>query len=212
MLNHARNISTRRDKGLGKGVVFVSQGIISGSDRDFLNERINETLDEQYSRNLSRYVSEALAAKAASGLANGVPPLGYTSEKLSSGKPERKVTDPETLPVLRCLLKDYATGRFSFRDVAERLNARGFLTRNAERFTGASVRDILGNRFYEGKVVYHRGQHDEVVRAGVHEVPPDIKDLWLRCKGTKRNQRIATAGHPRWFQWPFPFLSCLGMP
>ena len=31
---------------LGKTVVFVSQGIISGSDRDFLAERINETLDE----------------------------------------------------------------------------------------------------------------------------------------------------------------------
>lgn len=44
---------------LGKVVVFVSQGIISGSDRDFLSERINETLDEQYSRNLSRYVLPA---------------------------------------------------------------------------------------------------------------------------------------------------------
>ena len=32
---------------LGKVIVFVSQGIISGTDRDFLNERINETLDEQ---------------------------------------------------------------------------------------------------------------------------------------------------------------------
>ena len=39
---------------LGKVVVFVSQGIISGSDRDFVSERINETLDEAYSRNLSR--------------------------------------------------------------------------------------------------------------------------------------------------------------
>ena len=45
---------------LGKTVVFVSQGIVSGSDRDFLAERINETLDEQYSRNLSRYVSAGL--------------------------------------------------------------------------------------------------------------------------------------------------------
>ena len=45
---------------LGKVVVFVSQGIISGSDRDFLNERINETLDEVYSRNLSRYISSGL--------------------------------------------------------------------------------------------------------------------------------------------------------
>src|ERR1035437_1424080 len=33
-------------KFMGKIVVFVSQGIISGSDRDFLCERINETMDE----------------------------------------------------------------------------------------------------------------------------------------------------------------------
>ena len=55
---------------LGKTVVFVSQGIISGSDCDFVSERINETLDEQYSRNLSRYICSGLAAKAAEGLAS----------------------------------------------------------------------------------------------------------------------------------------------
>lgn len=37
-------------RGLGTTVVFVSQGIISGNDNDFLTEGINEVLDEQYSR------------------------------------------------------------------------------------------------------------------------------------------------------------------
>ena len=67
---------------LGKTVGCVSQGIISGSDRDFLAERINETLDEQYSRNLSRYTSAGLAEKAGQGYANGTPPLGFKSELL----------------------------------------------------------------------------------------------------------------------------------
>ena len=58
---------------LGKVVVFVSQGIISGSDRDFLSERIHETLDEQYSRSLSRYVTAGLAEKAGHGYAVGPP-------------------------------------------------------------------------------------------------------------------------------------------
>ena len=95
---------------IGKAVVFVSQGIISGSDRDFLSERINETLDEQYSRNLSRYVSAAMAEKAANGLANGLSPLGYRSETGDSGKRERKVPDPETMPIVRRLLEEYASG------------------------------------------------------------------------------------------------------
>ena len=61
---------------LGKTVVFVSQSIVSGSDRDFLSERINETLDEQYSRNLSRYVSAGLYEKAALGHAHWTSAAG----------------------------------------------------------------------------------------------------------------------------------------
>jgi DNA invertase Pin-like site-specific DNA recombinase len=77
---------------LDKVVVFVSQGIISGTDRDFINEneRINETIDEQYSRNLSRYVARGTAEKASHGLANGVPPLRYRSEMLRNGRREGK--------------------------------------------------------------------------------------------------------------------------
>ena len=79
---------------LGKIVVFVSQGIISGNDDDFLNEGINEVLDEHYSRNLSRWVADGLRVKHENGIANGVPPLGYRSEKLDNGKRERKIPDP----------------------------------------------------------------------------------------------------------------------
>jgi len=46
--NQAECIRYKEDlQRLDKVIVFVSQGIISGTDRDFLNERINETLDEQ---------------------------------------------------------------------------------------------------------------------------------------------------------------------
>ncbi len=97
---------------LGIVVVFVSQGIISGSDRDFLNERINETLDEAYSRNLSRYVCDGFAEKAGQGYAVGRPPLGYRNEKAPSGRGARMVLDPETLPALLAALRGYAGENF----------------------------------------------------------------------------------------------------
>ena len=192
-------------------VVFVSQGIISGSDRDFLSERINETLDEQYSRNLSRYVSAGMAEKAAHGLAIGPPPLGYRSDILPGRKGERKIPDPDTMPAVVMLLKDYGTGRFSFRDVADRLNTHGYRTRTGRPFTGASVRDVLGNRFYEGKVVYHQRLPDEVVVDGIHEVPQEVRDLWLKCQEIKTRRHNTTAGHPRVPSRHFPLsrvLSC----
>ena len=73
--------------------------------RDFLNERINETLDKAYRHNLSRYVSAAMVEKAANGLANGLPPLGYMSQQLpaaneSAGYRTRRLL-PRGLAALR---------------------------------------------------------------------------------------------------------------
>ena len=194
---------------LEKVVVFVSQGIISGSDRDFLNERINETLDEQFSRNLSRYVSSGLAEKVNHGLAVGPPPLGYKSEILPRRKGERKVVNSETKAALEILLRDYGTGSYSYRDVADRLNANGYRTRSGRPFTGASVRDVLSNRFYEGKVVYHQGLTDEMVVDGTHAVPREIKDLWIRCQKIKSQRRSTAAGRPRGPNRHFPFSRVL---
>ena len=170
---------------LGKVVVFVGQGIISGSDRDFLSERINETLDEAYSRNLSRYVKAGFSEKASQGFANGKPPLGYTSEKLPNGKRERKVPDPRTLPALKELLASYSTGKFSFRTLADYLNSKGYRTNLGKLFTKGSVEHVLENRFYEGKAVYHPGKFDEEVREGIHQVPREISELWLKCQEVK---------------------------
>ncbi len=193
---------------LDKTVVFVSQGIISGSDRDFLSERINETLDEQYSRNLSRYVSAGLNEKAEHGLHVGPVPLGYKSEILP-GKPESKVPDPTTMPALLKILKDYGIGKYSYSKVADNLNARGFRTRTGNLFTGYSIRDVLANRFYEGKVVYHKGLPNEKVLDGCHEVPGEVRELWLRCQEIKRARDNNATGHPRRENHDYPFSRVL---
>jgi len=182
---------------LGKTIIFVSQGIISGSDRDFLSERINETLDEQYSRTLSRYVSEGLERKVEDDkLHVGPAPLGYKSE-LKSGQPERKVPDPATMPALLMALREYNTGKLSYSQVANYLNAKGYRTRTGKLFTGYNIRDILSNRFYEGKVVYHKGLPDEKIVDGCHEVSQEVRELWLGCQQVKGERRVSTRGQPR---------------
>ena len=193
---------------LGKTVIFVSQGIISGSDKDFLSERINETLDEQYSRNLSRYVSEGLERKVEQGLHVGPVPLGYKSQ-LTSGQPEHKIQDPITMPALLTALRNYATGNSSFRDVADDLNANGFRTQTGRAFTGYNIRDILSNRFYEGKVIYHQGLPDEKVFAGIHEVPTEVRELWQACQSIRQFRAITKMGHPRKEKHDYPFSKVL---
>ena len=203
--NQAECIQYKQElRNLSKIVVFVSQGIISGSDRDFLSERINETLDEQYSRNLSRYVSAGMAEKAKKGLANGAAPLGYKSEFSENPRRERKAVDPATMPTLLALLKDYASSGYSFKEVADRLNAQGLRMRTGRLFSGYSIRDVLDNRFYEGKVVYHKDLSDEMVINGSHVVPDEVKELWLKCQDIKK-ERVTKVGYPRGENHDFPF-------
>ena len=68
---------------------------------------------------------------------------------------------------------------------------------------------MLGNRFYDGKVVYHEGQDDELVTKGIHEVPQEVKDLWAKCQEIKRSRRNTTTGHPRGPAHHFPFSRVL---
>ncbi len=182
---------------LGKTVVFVSQGIISGSDRDFLAERINETLDEQYSRNLSRYVREGKARKAAAGLALGHAPLGYRHEKAKSGRGAWALPDEQRMPVLLALLKGYATGEHSFKSLALELNALGKRSTRGNVFTEGSIATVLNNPFYEGRFYLHKGRPDQELREGVHEVPEEVKTLWRQCQQVRREKALTPQPSPR---------------
>ena len=193
---------------LGIIVVFVSQGMISGRDSDFINERINETLDEAYSRNLSYYISQGQKEKAEDGLHVGPAPLGFKSELLK-GQPEHKVPDSVTMPILLMALREYATGEYSYRQVTNNLNAKGYRTQKGRLFTGYNLRDILSNRFYEGEVVYHEGLHDEKVVNGKHEVPDEVKQLWLQCQVIKKERANRPSGRPRRESHDYPFSHVL---
>ena len=199
---------------LGKILVFVTQSIISGNDNDFLNEGINEVLDEHYSRVISRFVADGLRVKHEQGIANGVPPLGYKSEKLDNGKRERKVPDFKGLDgnpkiggmeALLTLLRCYASGRHSYQATADHLNALGYRNREGEPFTKGSAEHVLANRFYEGKAVYHSGKPDEDVREGTQEVPEEVRTLWLQCQEWKRQRTKHREGRPRSARRAYPF-------
>ena len=169
----------------GVTIIFVSQGIISGTHEHFVAEGVFEVLDESRSREIGRFVGAGLRQKFEAGLANGVPPLGYQNEPGPAGRRVRKVPDPRTLPVLRALLGAYATGRYSYRSLARWLNSRGMRTRLGKPFTKAAVEEILANRFFAGQIVWHPGRPDEEVRTGIHDVPDDIRELWNRCQSVR---------------------------
>ena len=107
------------------------------------------------------------------------------------------VADPDTMPVLLAALRGYSLGEHSLRTLSQELNAQGNSTGDGRPFTESSISTLLNNRFYEGKVVYHRGRPDEQVIDGAHEVPEEVQELWLRCQEVRRERNQAGQPSPR---------------
>jgi hypothetical protein len=113
------------------------------------------------------------------------------------------------MPVLLTALRDYASDKFSQREVANHLNSLGYRTRKGNLFTGSAIKDVLSNRFYEGKVIYHEGQANEAVIDGCHEVSQEVRELWLQCQPIKEKRLAFTRGQPRGPARHFPFSKVL---
>ncbi len=65
---------------------------------------------------------------------------------------------PAEAEAVRFMFERYVTGRFSFAEIADMVNDRGWRTRAGRRFSKDTVTDMLRNPFYAGKVIYKAGQ------------------------------------------------------
>jgi len=154
-----------------------------------------------FSDMLGTHVSKGLDERAHQGLHTGGIPFGYESCWVKENGERRLVCEIEhpgglhlrdaEANAVKSLFERYSTGTATLNSLAERLNEKGFRTRNTRKlvggdgtvtqgprlFTHASVRGILHNPFYAG-LVKHRdrlypGVHDAVVTADLFDVVQD---------------------------------------
>jgi len=148
---------------------------------------------------LGKHVRKGLEQRAIEGKHNGGIPFGYESCWIDGEKGERKRccnpehpggihVHPTEGQAVAKLFRRYSTGTATLFQLATWLNEQGFRTRNMHRlpdangnliagpklFTTASVRGILHNPFYSGKVTYSgksmSGAHQELVSPEVFEL------------------------------------------
>jgi hypothetical protein len=115
------------------------------------------------------------------------------------------------MEALLALLRGYQSGQHSYESLSEHLNSQLYRNREGKLFTRRSVEHVLFNRFYEGKVVYHPKLPDMELLDGVHQVPDEVRELWLQCQEVKQERAKTAAGHPRRPSRTYPFsriLSC----
>lgn len=165
-------------KQCGIDVISISESI--GDDKmSVIIEAMIEAMDEYYSINLAEEVKRGMNEKASRGQAVSIPSYGYLIEN------GRYIPDPETAPVVCRIFNDFLNGVSMIR-IARKLNDAGLRTRRGNLFENRTVRYILNNPVYIGKIRwnssgktnYHNAKDPEKNSIdGIHE-PIIEKETW----------------------------------
>lgn len=165
----------------GIDVISISESI--GDDKmSVIIEAMIEAMDEYYSINLAEEVKRGMTEKASRGEAVSIPSFGY---RIEEGK---YVPDPDTAPALQRIFTDYVNGK-GLRTIAMELNDAGIRTRRGNKFENRTVKYILQNPVYIGKIRwspagkadYRAGNDNTLIIDGTHE-PLIDNDLWQKAQ------------------------------
>lgn len=159
---------------------------------------LNNDLDETYSefesfmarqelKLIKRRLQRGVRRTAEEGGFLSLPPYGYRRATVD-GRPSLTPIDEEAEAV-RLIFGWYTCEGLGCQQIAERLNAMGFLPRRAASFGRTAVLDILANPVYCGRV-RRQGADGTLDTIGLH--PPLISEQEFANAATIRRTR----GHP----------------
>lgn len=151
-------------------VISISEPLVDGPFGSLI-ERIIEWMDEYYSIRLSGEVMRGMSENAMRGGYQSNLPMGYVMNK-NTGIPEIEESGSY---IVKKIYNDYSANGKSFLQIARELNALGYRTQRGATFEQRTVRYILENPFYTGKVRWNRQDH-------VNHVIKD-KSEWIIADG-----------------------------
>lgn len=173
-------------------VISISEPMIDGPFGSLI-ERIIEWMDEYYSIRLSGEVLRGMTEKAMRGGYQSVAPFGYTT--IGGGAPPE--INEEQAKTVRHVYSSFLDGK-TYNSIARQLNELGIHTVNGNPFEARTIRYMLENPFYCGKIRWNytkRGRElkdpDEwIITAGKH------KPLISESEWQAAQERIKTLSVP----------------
>lgn len=154
-------------------VISISEPIIEGMYGRLI-EMVIEWSDEFYSVNLSGEVMRGMTEKAQRGGYQSGVPFGYTYDKAA----RTPMVDLDAAEVVRNIFTWYVDGQRPIYDIAQRLNSMGIRTRTGNTWEMRTVKYVLENPFYIGKIRWNRQHHEShtikdksewIISDGIHE-------------------------------------------
>lgn len=157
--------------------------------------KILSALNEHYIANLSMETAKGKHQSARSGYSNcSRPPFGY--RKWQHGDPPELdkrilIVDHPAAEAVKEIFELYATGMYSFMDLAQYLNDKGFTTCTGRAFGKETIRSMMENVVYVGCVVYNNSAEEKFeIYPGKHEAIIPI-DLFKKVKEIRSQKIIA---------------------
>lgn len=127
-------------------VISISEPMIDGPFGSLI-ERIIEWMDEYYSIRLSGEVMRGMTENALRGGYQSIAPFGYTT--IGNGNPPE--VNEEQAKIVRHVFSSFLNGK-TYNSIARNLNEMGILTINGNPFEARTVKYMLENPFYYGKL------------------------------------------------------------
>jgi len=174
----------------------VQQPFDLGTPEGKLLFHLVSSLGEFNSDNLSKETNKGKLERSLQGYHNGTVPWGYIS--VLQGNRKIGVPDPEKAPVVVAMFERFATGQYSDMQIADWVNEQGYRTPKNRLFNKDSVRDMLCNPYYVGKIRY-RGMTVRPKGVSYRSTPPQTskgqhepiiaQELWDRCQAVRVTRR-----------------------
>ncbi len=93
-------------------------------------------------------------------------PYGYSKEKLKNQKGYKLVPDLEESKVLKLIFELY-TNSMGIRNICKYLDSLGIKPRNSQNWSTSTIRDILKNPVYTGKILWHKTYSTKTTKDGI---------------------------------------------
>ncbi len=166
----------------GVNVVSVSEPLDPDSPVSIIVEGMLEVVNEWYSVNLGREVAKGKRQRAEQGLWNGDLAFGYVK-----GNDGLAHIVPKEAEVIRQAFQNYASGRYTYQQIATWLNQTELRPRVKRRhrrerqylWSKNTVMDMLRNSFYLGVTKYKSellpGRHQPIVDRDLFDVVQRIR-------------------------------------
>ena len=95
-----------------------------------------------------------------------ITPYGYSKEKLKNQKGYKLVPDLEESKVLKLIFELY-TNSMGIRNICKYLGSLGIKPRNSQNWSTSTIRDILKNPVYTGKILWHKTYSTKTTKDGI---------------------------------------------